>query len=406
MHAYDFMDLKAYDPTIDNSKILIGHNRFGTVGGNSSRNAHPFVFDNVVGVHNGTIQYSDRKVLKDHDKFDTDSEAIYYNISELGPKEALKDLKGAWSLVWWDRVEHKLNFLRNKERPMYWTLSETGKELYWASESGMLQAVLARHSVKHGAVYGTPEDTMLSFTIPDDYNTVIASPERTEVKGALPFVFPVHQRGLGGYENWDEEGWRGGYHSRNKVRDTTALPGHGTGGQKSLSDLRSTGQGSSSQPPALVVGPSEKPAEEASSERPNLKKPERGAMSDLVETVQAKIREYGGGDSSVPFTPGRAPDTPGDKVVHLEDKMRGTAARFVPAFNDIYIGREDFDKMSKNGCAYCEKGVLFQDILQKRETIHWLKRDAFLCTECMDDPDILEYLAGMNIELPQRKKSN
>src|ERR1035437_4627837 len=223
MHAYDFMDLKAYDPTISHSKILIGHNRFGTVGGNSSRNAHPFVFDNVVGVHNGTIPYVDRKVLKDHDKFDTDSEAIFWSISELGPKEALKDLKGAWSLVWWDRVEHKLNFLRNKERPMYWTFSESQRELYWASESPMLQAVLARHGVKHGPVYGTPEDIMLSFTIPDD-NSVIATPERTEVKGALPFVFQGHQRGQGaGYsENWNEDGWHGGYHSRNRM-DTSAL---------------------------------------------------------------------------------------------------------------------------------------------------------------------------------------
>lgn len=404
MHAYDFMDLKAYDPTIDNSKVLIGHNRFGTVGSNSHRNAHPFVFDNVVGVHNGTIPYGDKKVLKDHEKFDTDSEAIYSNISELGPKEALKNLKGAWSLVWWDRVEHKLNFLRNKERPMYWTFSESKKELYWASESPMLQAVLARHNIKSGPVYCTPEDVMLSFTIPDDYSA-IETPERTGVKGASPFVFrAAYPQGGLGMDDWENWGDRGLPYAH---RGEAAFPLNGTGEKKSLEDLRLTGPVDSFQLPHSAEKPSEKPKEEVLLGDKNLemrRKPEAGAMSELVDAVQAQQEQD---SSEIPFTPGSGPVTaePKTNLIHLKDKIkdRPPSSRLVQIYKGFYVNKEEFDKVSKNGCVYCEKKIQFVDILQKNETVHWIKRDAFLCNECMEDSEILEYLAGMNIELPQRK---
>lgn len=392
MHAYDFMDLKGYDAAIDNSKILIGHNRFGTVGSNSHRNAHPFVFDNIVGVHNGTIQYMDRKVLKDHDKFDTDSEAIYYNIGEFGPKEALKDLKGAWSLVWWNRVDHTLNFLRNKERPMYWTLSESKREMYWASESPMLQAVLARHNIKHGPVYGTPENTMLTFTIPDN-NSVIEAPQRAEVKGADPFVFQGSQRHLGlyGSDHWDWEGQR--YQHRDGAPYAS-----GTEDRKYLPGLRSTEQGSLSQSTPSAAKPSEKPNVGVSLVGNSQTTPGCSPHTEIMEAVKARMEQD---ESDLPFTPDPVSGTPNSVV-----PFTGANSRLVPVHNDLFVGKEEFDKRAKDGCAYCEKTVTFADVAQHKEAAHWLRKDAFLCDECMDDTDILEYLVNQSIEIPQRKKLN
>lgn len=401
MHAYDFMDLKVYDPSIADSKVIIGHNRFQTVGANSNRNAHPFVFDNAVGVHNGTIQYMDRKVLKNHDKFDTDSEAIYANISEFGVKETLKDLKGAWSLVWWDRMEHKLNFLRNKERPMYWTLSESKRELYWASECPMLMAVLARHNVKHGPVYGTAEDIMLSFTIPDD-NSAIEAPERTEVKGAAPFVFQGGQRGLGAWSN-DEDWYGQGDTYSSRHRTETALPVSGTEARRSLTDMRSTGPGSSSQSPPSLGKLSEKPNEGASSVTAH--KPEAGSMLELVEAVNRKLGED---KDELPFTPEPVLGTTPDNLVHLRDKIkeRGPTSRIVRVHKGCWVGKEEFDRMSKNGCVYCERQVEFADVIQKLEAPTWLARDAFMCEECGSDPDVLLYIKeSLNIEIPKRERS-
>jgi glucosamine 6-phosphate synthetase-like amidotransferase/phosphosugar isomerase protein len=44
---------------------LVGHCRWATIGNVSAKNAHPFSFDNVIGVHNGTL----RKVFKGSDLF-------------------------------------------------------------------------------------------------------------------------------------------------------------------------------------------------------------------------------------------------------------------------------------------------------------------------------------------------
>ncbi len=146
-----------------NNRVLIGHNRFATQGKVNRRNAHPFETHNLVGAHNGTL--SNKWNLKNGNKFDVDSEALLNDIDELGVDKAIGSAKGAWALVWWDKLHCQLNFLRNKERPLFYVYSEDKKNMFWCSEKWMLTAVLGRDQYKHGDIQEFKENTLYTFDI-------------------------------------------------------------------------------------------------------------------------------------------------------------------------------------------------------------------------------------------------
>jgi hypothetical protein len=163
-NPYNLFDHKSFDRALMGAhKVLIGHNRYATVGGVSKKAAHPFEFETVVGVHNGTLS-SKWKLENSHD-FTVDSENLYHHINKKGIKDALSKMKGAWSLVWWDKTEGTLNFLRNTERPLWMCRSLDGKNLFWASEDWMLSGILARNDIKHGDLFSTEVDMHYSIAI-------------------------------------------------------------------------------------------------------------------------------------------------------------------------------------------------------------------------------------------------
>lgn len=43
-----------------NNSAYISHNRYKTQGDISRKNAHPFLFDDIVGAHNGTIDWQNK----------------------------------------------------------------------------------------------------------------------------------------------------------------------------------------------------------------------------------------------------------------------------------------------------------------------------------------------------------
>lgn len=148
------------------NRVFMGHNRYATVGGVAKSSAHPFDFDTLVGVHNGTL--TDKARLEDHMDFKVDSQALYHGFEKNGVQATINRLSGrgnAWSLVWWNKVEQTINFLRNAERPLYMCRSEDGKVLFWASEPWMLHVSLSRNHIKHGEVFQTEEDIHYSVEV-------------------------------------------------------------------------------------------------------------------------------------------------------------------------------------------------------------------------------------------------
>lgn len=126
------------------SKAWIGHNRAATRGQVTSANAHPYHFGKIVGVHNGTLEYMSQKDLEKAagEEFATDSAAIFACIDRIGIEATVPLLRGAWSLVWYDQEEDSLNFLRNKERPMWYSWDKDMNRLFWASEWEMIDAAV------------------------------------------------------------------------------------------------------------------------------------------------------------------------------------------------------------------------------------------------------------------------
>lgn len=161
------MDMRRYDSLVAKKRrAIIGHNRFSTVGASTRKNAHPFEFDSLVGVHNGTLQGKYR--LEKGNDFQVDSEALYNHIDQRGLRDALSLIEGAWALVWWNKEKNTINFLRNKERPLYLAYSPDGKAVFWSSEDWMLSGILDRNEIAHTAPALIDTDIHYSFEVGDD----------------------------------------------------------------------------------------------------------------------------------------------------------------------------------------------------------------------------------------------
>lgn len=173
-------------------RVFIGHNRHATVGGHEPSNSHPFEFSHVVGAHNGTLNGRSKNKLHDFDQFGTDSEALYHNINEFGVEEVIPEIEGAWALVWYNKAEHSLNFIRNNQRPLHYCFNEKGTMIYWASEAWMLKGIIEKNNVKIGdsGVLSLKPDTWVRFEVPRG-NKAFTLPDVTELKGYVSPPFPV-----------------------------------------------------------------------------------------------------------------------------------------------------------------------------------------------------------------------
>lgn len=164
--ANDFLEIKQVDQMLTglgNTDILIGHNRWATMGSIAHHTAHPFTHGDVTLVHNGTLHW-----FQDIDKnnmFDIDSEAICYALSQVEPDKAhtvLELLDGAYALIWYDARIGKVRAARNSERPLHFCFSKDNKDLLIASESGMLQWLADRHGFKPQEVWQLKEGVMIT----------------------------------------------------------------------------------------------------------------------------------------------------------------------------------------------------------------------------------------------------
>lgn len=103
--------------------IFIGHTRKSTyVNYKSQKHCHPFQYNNLIGVHNGTLtnhyQLTHNYDVKSID-FDTDTEMLYAVMSK--DLDVLKQIKGTASLLFTyeDKPGVIYCFRRNEERPLF-----------------------------------------------------------------------------------------------------------------------------------------------------------------------------------------------------------------------------------------------------------------------------------------------
>jgi len=188
-NPFEVLDTKqARDIFAGSSRILLGHNRYATQGKVNKLNAHPFDFDDLCGVHNGTL--SNKYDLDDHRLFDVDSENLYHCIQKNGLENTMRIVQGAWALVWWDKVDNTINFLRNKERPLYYALTED-KVMTWASEEWMIEIALDRAGIKRHDVQEFEVGMLYSVSVAK--GGVLDKPVVRPIEFAPKKVYPVQQ---------------------------------------------------------------------------------------------------------------------------------------------------------------------------------------------------------------------
>lgn len=159
--------------------VIIGHNRFATTGKVNRANSHPFEVGEIIGAHNGTLK--NRFSLPDAKDFDTDSECLYAWIEKDGVAKAIGGIEGAWALVWYDKRNESINFLRNAERPLFIATSKDKKTIFWASEKWMLSVVAQRNNLQMD-IAELSVDSHLCYEIPASHKE-FNLPTITSVKG-------------------------------------------------------------------------------------------------------------------------------------------------------------------------------------------------------------------------------
>lgn len=203
--------------------VLIGHCRYGTMGGNKPHNAHPFRAGAYLGVHNGTLEYSSKSRLSQAiggQHFDTDSETIFHHMDDFGVESTISKLEGAWALVFvhseLDDKGHPtgatLNFIRNSQRTLFIFISDDSKFMAWSSEYYMLMSALARNGidVSKGKTEALPEDELWSFPIEksiihNDWSKVTKTKIEGFKKPPVVQTFQGHTQGKAyGYSTYDD----------------------------------------------------------------------------------------------------------------------------------------------------------------------------------------------------------
>ena len=215
--AYDFLAMAETKEFFDKDRgnILIGHNRYATMGDKADhQNAHPFQQDHITMVHNGGVSAWGLDLLEGYNEpgVVVDSHMVAKTIAAHGIKKAVTEkLDGAFALVWWDSKEKSLNFIRNTDRPLYLAVL-TGGTVVWASEKGMLDVYCDRAS-RSGPKYDTnctpillDNNKLISFKFDSNGKLVSNKPHAEEI---VFLDLPVPQSAYG---NWGVYTGNSGYY--------------------------------------------------------------------------------------------------------------------------------------------------------------------------------------------------
>jgi predicted glutamine amidotransferase len=146
-NPFDLYDRKSYDIiTAGTTKAMIGHTRKATVGNITKQTAHPFNYGTFSGVHNGTLRNYYK--LPGGETGAIDSQRLYSSFAEIGVRDTIEQVEGAYALVWHDTADDTLNFLRNDQRTLFYAFSEDYRKVFWASETWMITVACGKHGQK------------------------------------------------------------------------------------------------------------------------------------------------------------------------------------------------------------------------------------------------------------------
>lgn len=217
--SYDFMFTPGYTSALAFTRpvLYMGHNRAATRGSVINENAHPFEVGNIVLAHNGTL--TNKHSLPDEKHFDTDSETIAHLLDTKPVEEVANLMEGAWALVWWNKEERTLNFLRNNQRDFYYCTIDNEDTLMWSSTEHLLRWTCEHNKetidFETDKAYGTVTQT--------EVNTLYTFPEGSTVPNLTEIVIkekPKKTSHRRNYGVWDPKKGSMTYPSRKDSGDT------------------------------------------------------------------------------------------------------------------------------------------------------------------------------------------
>lgn len=209
--------------------VLLGHGRLATLGEINKKNAHPFSFSSIVGMHNGTMHKHWLKSIGWDGKI-TDSEFLLNKINDVVDDEdklerLLESFQGEFCFVWYNFEKDEMSFFRNTSRPLNIRLSYTGARLAFASERWYLDMALEKAGVSGYFKPPASLDPRTLLTITWDF-------DKNEIKNAVTKKIGTPKSFFGNYSDYGE---LGGWGSR-----PYALPKPSTGGGGKVYNLSET----------------------------------------------------------------------------------------------------------------------------------------------------------------------
>lgn len=385
------------------NKLLLGHNRHATIGDITDDNAHPFDFPRVAGAHNGTLRGRSDSKLEHRKAFGTDSEALYFNINNHGIESVIPEMEGAWALVWYNKEDDTLNFLRNGERPLSYAFSKNGQTLYWASEGSMLRWLMKRNNIEmhESGILTLKVDTHVSWKMPKGF-TAFGEPNITELKGwERPASDTFFRREFEG----TLEKWAPRHIPQLDYRGPARDPMTGATVPTTSSLVKPNGTDSSKRKPndgpqsADVVKPASKAVkvispgttkamepftrqayengykagESGKSVRQNPHPPlsllgqswirGRNAGLDALQDIQKNLMKPGASN----------PESSEDLLAAVQE------GKLMRAFNSEFISEKIWKARTKGCCAWCGDPTEWRDMVDAR----WVSRDTYVCEPCV-----------------------
>lgn len=142
--AHRFVETKGFKEVLkENYDIIIGHTRFATTGDINTKNANPFKFGDIVGVHNGHVS----NYTEINYNLEVDSEAIFYLLDQYKGdyKKAFPELYGDFAIAWFDLTKPNKLHLVVDNNPLYLLQVDEIKTIFYCSENYPLQAIAGSH---------------------------------------------------------------------------------------------------------------------------------------------------------------------------------------------------------------------------------------------------------------------
>lgn len=371
---YELQSHPKYDQTARyySCSALIGHVRKATQGGISRLTAHPFHTDHIVMTHNGTLTGWRSAWKSVEGNYMSDSQKLTDAVAALGIRDTIAETEGAYALVWYDQERQSLNFLRNKERDLWYAMSEKGDVVYWASEWRMLQLVLDRLGIDlwredktNARFHSLPVNSHVEWSLGGNGNgKSVTIRNEDELIGGTSVKTHVPLTGNYGYQGgrrWENGQWSSGSVFQNQdqwdglldheleVPLTVTKIDAKDKNLPVLSPPGTTVQDSGSQStPSSTIPLADPPKTPSKTRRPSL---------TLVPSNKKSTSE--------------------------KSKPSGTETKdgLIEGFAGEILDEKGYMEASHGKCAFCDTDVSYKEA-QSGHIEDWVARDRFICIHC------------------------